>query len=162
MMSDRKMDVKIRQGEMAIAAVLLGLSIFLFIGALQMPRGTLSHPGASLFPLILSTTLAGGSALLFGYAWMRKGDKEIAEEVFHSSIVWTYGSLFVFLISMAIVGTQLAIVAYLSIMFYRFSKIQHRYILVASVVGALITWLVFEVALGVQLPRGVMDLGFRI
>jgi hypothetical protein len=161
MMFNKKTDMEIRQGEMIIAVALLVLSIFLIIGALAMPRGTLSHPGAGLFPLAISMMLAGGSVLLFVYALMRKGDKEMAEEVFHSSIVWTYGYLFAFLIAMTILGTQLAIIIFLSLMFYRFSTMSRRYIWVAAVVGALMTWMVFEFALGVQLPRGMLDLGIR-
>jgi putative tricarboxylic transport membrane protein len=155
-------DMEIRKGELITAIVLLVISISLFIGALEMPRGTLSHPGPGLYPLAISTMLAGGSVLLFVYALMRKGDKEIAKGLIHSSIVWTYGSLFVFLAVITTLGTLLAIIIFLSSMFYRFSTIQRKYVLVAAIVGALMTWMVFELALGVQLPRGMLDLGIRI
>lgn len=148
-----------RARDVAPAAFLVAFAVAGLVGASRLPIGTAHQPGPGFFPLVLAAALLLTSLGLLGHAvrpragapapavpapGRRRGGKAVA----------TVGALVVYALIMETAGFTIATFLLLTFLFIVIEPRRWVIALGGSLLTALVTWVVFKLWLGVQLPVG--------
>ncbi len=149
------MQVKSRNGDLAVAVLLLALAAFFLWGAWQMPAGTFSVPGPGIVPAILSALLAATALALI--------IKALFSGARGAGVPVSFGVAPVAIVFAALTGVAVALdhggfvatmSVFLFVMLRAFSRLGTlRSALLAVIITLAAAWF-FEDLLGVNLSRG--------
>ena len=140
------------------AVVLLAFGLFALSQALRLRFGSVAAPGPGFFPVCLAVAVCLASAGLLVRAWrMAPSDTTAAARAVRSStVVGTLGALLVYALVLEQLGFLLATFALLLFFFKALQRQRWTVAVGGSVVTSLVTYLVFRVWLGVNLPGGLV------
>lgn len=145
-----------RRRDLAAAAVLLGFGLFAVTQALGLRFGTVVAPGPGFFPLCLAVGLCLTSLGLFVSAWRSELHPVAAAGGRPFPVIGTLAGLFVYALVLEWLGYLLATFGLLA---FFFMVLQRQSWLVAvggAAATALVSYLVFKIWLGVNLPGGLL------
>ena len=147
-----------RRRELAAAAVLLAFGLWAVTQARGLRFGSAVAPGPGFFPLCLATALClVGIGLLLQARRLAPGDPIVGAGAGRRfAVAGTLGALLVYALVLERLGFLLA--TFLLLVFF-FKVLQRQGWLVVvsgSLATALLSWLVFKVWLGVNLPGGLV------
>lgn len=149
------MQVNSRNGDLAIAVLLLGLAAFFLWGASRMPAGTFAVPGPGILPTILGSLLAVTACALLVKSLIgraRAPGTPIAFRAAPVAIVFT--ALTGVALALERAGFVATLSVFLFVMLRVFSRLgTWRSALLAGTI-ALVAVGFFGQLLGVNLPRG--------
>jgi putative tricarboxylic transport membrane protein len=143
--------------DLGAAAVLLAFGLFALTQARGLRFGTVVAPGPGFFPMCLAAALCLTSVGLFVQALRAApgGAVPSAGGVRHFAVVGTLGSLLLYALVLERLGFLLATFA---LLLFFFKALQRQRWLVAvggALATSLLTYLVFRIWLGVNLPGGL-------
>jgi putative tricarboxylic transport membrane protein len=144
------------QGEAAVGLVLAAVGAALVYFAVGMPLGTVRAPGPGFAPLALGVFLA-----LVGLACAVRGWRQPAIEpvvLGETKVLVCLALLAAGIVAWTTLGYLPTSAAFLTISFRVFARISWVRAFAIGVVSAVIIWVIFEKALGVPLPGGVLPL----
>jgi putative tricarboxylic transport membrane protein len=144
----------VRGREQAAALVLLAFGLFALGQAARLRLGTIAAPGPGLFPLALAAALCVVAAGLLARAWRLPAAAGGLPAGRRLPIAGALGALVVYALVLERVGFLLATGALLVFFFRALQRRSWAVALGGSLVTAALSWLVFKVWLGVNLPAG--------
>lgn len=153
-----------REDDRACSLILLGIALAACLGAFQYEVGTLNNPGPGLFPLILGAVLGVLSLIILaGGVLAKRAATQGAEPQEWRSIL----SKEAFYVVLALVGFGFLLVplGFIVTTFAVFAALlrfvtnqKWPVVIIGALVLALGAYLVFDVLLGVPLPRGALGI----
>jgi hypothetical protein len=138
----------------------LAISICMCIGSIRLTVGTVASPGPGLFPLLAGAVLGIFSLALLVQSFKKIGQDE--KKFLWSSvwggwkIVWVLLVLFAYVFGMNYVGFFLGTILFLGFLLRGIGHQKWLLTIVASLLGAIISYGIFQVWLDVQLPHGIL------
>jgi hypothetical protein len=141
-----------RIGEIAMAVALLASALFFVTQASLLELGGPALPGPGFFPLALGTVL-GLLALAVLYRSVRQVEGETVY-LGHRDILIVFAALLGVAPAFEALGAYLTLGAFTAILLLALARTSLWRIALGTVLGMIAVWLVFKVALGVQLPAG--------
>lgn len=147
-----------RRRELGAAVVLLAFGLFALSQALRLRFGSVAAPGPGLFPvcLAIAVCLASVGLLVRALRMAPSATTSAAGGGRSWTVIGTLGALLVYALVLEQLGFLLATFA---LLLFFFKALQRQRWIVAvggSVVTSLVTYLVFRVWLGVNLPGGLV------
>jgi putative tricarboxylic transport membrane protein len=155
--------VSVKEGrlEAIVAGCLVALGVMAFWGALQMPVGSPSMPGAGFFPRVLSLALVGVGVIILVRRHMltRSGDPDGATPVpfGHRHIVVAFLATCAAAALFEPAGFLITSVLYLFVMLRMLSPLGWLSSIAAAVIAAVASHLFFVELLRVPLPGGLLN-----
>lgn len=153
-----------REDDRACSLILLGIALAACFGSFQYEVGTFNNPGPGLFPLVLGVVLGVLSLIILAGGIVAKraavqggvgagGRSIVSKEAFYVVLALIgFGFL---LVPLGFIITTFAVFAAL----LRFVTNQKWLtVIIGALVLALGAYVVFDVLLGVPLPRGVLGI----
>lgn len=149
------MQVNSRNGDVAVAILLLGLAAFFLWGAWQMPAGTFSVPGPGIVPTILGALLGVTALVLLIKTLIASAPGAGLPVSFGvARVAIVFAALTAVAIAFERAGFLATLSAFLFVMLRVFSRLGTlRSVLVAVGIALAAGWF-FGSLLGVNLPRG--------
>lgn len=149
------MQITPRNGDLAVAVLLLAVAAFFIWGALRMPAGTFAVPGPAIVPLILGALLAATGVILIIKTLVSRAQAPAQPIAFGlPSVIVLFGSLTAVAFAFEPAGFMATMGVFLFAMLRTFSRLSTlRSALLAIVVTLAAHWF-FASVLGVNLPRG--------
>lgn len=148
------------KSESLIALGLMGLSAYFMWHALTLPVGWVESqgPGGGAFPFWLSLViLVCAAAILLRSARLPASSVPFFDPDTIGQVASVVGALFVAILLMPVVGTYLALPAFL-VWYLRFFGRHSWGLTLAIVVGTvLVLFFFFEVALRILMPKGITE-----
>lgn len=151
------------RGEKIILLILIGVAIWGFKSALQMPIGKVQDQGPGLFPLVLSGLLLILCVLSLGLKFFKK-EKQAAPVDWGKTwrefriplriILLTIGAIYFW----ESLGFLIICPLFLFLMLFWASGFQLWKALALGLAGGLIGWAFFIKFLGVAMPRGIFGI----
>ena len=153
--------MRIARGEAAVAAAVLALAVFVFVGADMISSGaTYAQIGPKLVPYIV----AGGLAVLgVGLAWAAahggwpSEDDDAVLPVDWRALAWLAAGLLLNLVLIGPLGFAFAVTAMFVLVARGFGSTRPARDLGIGLAIALIAWVCFEKVLGLQVGAGVIE-----
>jgi putative tricarboxylic transport membrane protein len=147
----------VRARELAAAAVLLAFGLFALTQARGLRPGTVAAPGPGFFPLALAAALClAGAGLLVQAARTPAAPATGGPAGGRPwAVVGTLGALLVYALVLERLGFLLATFGLLVFFFKALQRQRWSVAVGGSVATALLSYLVFKVWLGVNLPGGL-------
>jgi putative tricarboxylic transport membrane protein len=147
----------VRRRELAAAAVLLAFGLFALTQARGLRFGTIVAPGPGFFPLSLAAALCLASIGLLVRALRASPSDAPASSggVRRFAVAGTLGSLLVYALVLERLGFLLATFALLVFFFKALQRQSWLVVVSGSLATSLLTYLVFKMWLGVNLPGGL-------
>jgi putative tricarboxylic transport membrane protein len=148
----------LRRRELGAAVVLLAFGLFALSQALRLRFGSVAAPGPGFFPLCLAVAVCLASVGLLVRAWHTAPSNatQAGSGVRASTVVGTLGALLVYALVLEQLGFLLATFALLLFFFKALQRQRWSVAVGGSAVTSLVTYLVFRVWLGVNLPGGLV------
>jgi hypothetical protein len=148
-----------RARDVAPAAFLVAFAVAGLVGASRLSIGTAHQPGPGFFPLVLAAVLLLTSLGLLGHALRPRPGAPLpaapgTARRRRGKAIATVGALFVYALIMETVGFTTATFLLLAFLFLVIEPRRWVIALGGSLVTAVVTWVVFKLWLGVQLPVG--------
>ena len=140
-----------------------GVSVLVAVESLRLGVGTLRNPGPGFLPF-WSAVIFGvfGFILIVTNIQKKRGERRIAELWKHvewKKVVWVVFSLFLYSFLFSRIGYLLAT---FGVMTFLLRIMRRSRMWIPEVAGALIialtTYFLFRVLMGIQLPKGLLDL----
>lgn len=147
-----------RRRELAAAAVLLAFGLWALTQARGLRFGTVAAPGPGFFPLCLAGALClAGIGLFVQARRTAPGDVTApAAGVRRFAVAGTLGALLIYALVLEQLGFLLATFALLVFFFKALQRQSWLVVVGGSLATALLSWLVFKIWLGVNLPGGLL------
>lgn len=145
-----------RAGELAIAGVLACLGCAFAAGTLRLTLGDLDLPGPGFFPLALGLTLLVLAAAIV-IARLRQPAEGEHVELGHPPVLATLAGLVLVALLFERLGALITLGGFSAGMLVFVAGVRPLPAMLASVLGMLAVWSVFNVLLGVQLPPGLLS-----
>lgn len=148
-----------RGRELAAAAVLLAFGLFAVTQARGLRFGTVAAPGPGFFPLCLSAALCvvGIGLLVRARRLAPAGAPAPRVAVRRFAVAGTLGALLAYALVLERLGFLLATFLLLGFFFKALQRQSWLVVVSGSLAGALLSWLVFKIWLGVNLPGGLLS-----
>jgi hypothetical protein len=148
----------VRGRELGAAAALLAFGLFALGQAARLRFGTVVAPGPGFFPLCLAVLLclAGVGLLVRALRAAPAGPPPASGRLRPLTVAATLGALLVYALVLERLGFLLAT---FGLLLFFFRALQHHRWAVAvggSAGTAIVTWVVFRIWLGVNLPGGLV------
>ena len=148
------MQVNSRNGDLAVAMLLLGLAAFFLWGAWQMPAGTFSVPGPGIVPAILGALLAATALTLIVKTLLSARGAGVRVSFGLASVAIVFAALTGVAVALERAGFVATLGVFLFVLLRVFSRLGTlRSVLVAVGIVLAAAWF-FGSLLGVNLPRG--------
>ena len=149
------MQITPRNGDLAIAVLMLAVATFFMWGALRMPAGTFAVPGPAIVPLILGTLLAATGVALIIKTLVSRAQGPAPPITFGlPAVLILFGSLTAVAFAFEPAGFMATISMFLFAMLRTFSRLGTLRSALLAIVITLVTYWFFASLLGVSLPRG--------
>jgi putative tricarboxylic transport membrane protein len=138
---------------------LLVIAICMCIGSIRLTVGTVANPGPGFFPLLSGAVLGIFSLVLLVQSFKKRGQDE--NKPFWPSvwggwkIFWVLLVLFAYVFGMNYVGFFLGTILFLGFLLRGMGHQKWLLTIIASLLGAIISYGIFQSWLDVQLPHGV-------
>jgi putative tricarboxylic transport membrane protein len=140
----------------------LVIAIFICIGSVRLSIGTIHNPGPGFFPFIAGAILGILSLILFVQSFHEKThDKENpfwANVQAGLKMFWVLFILFVYVIGMDYLGFFFSTILFLGFLLRVIGRQKWMLTIVLSLLGAIISYGIFQRWLDVQLPQGIFGL----
>jgi putative tricarboxylic transport membrane protein len=157
----------VRRRDLGAAAVLLAFGLFAVIQARGLRFGTVVAPGPGFFPLCLAATLGLTSLALFVSAWRGQGapggapgapGDAVASDARgpRFAMIGTLAALLVYALVLERLGFLLATFGLLVFLFKALQRQSWPVAVGGAIATALVSYLVFKIWLGVNLPGGLL------
>ena len=147
----------------ACALVLLGIAIAACIGASRHVVGTFNDPGPGLFPMglgvvlgVLSLIILGGGILAARREKQESGAAEALSGKVSKEALYVIGSLVAFGVLLVPLGFLLTTFLVFASLLRLVADRRWSLVLGGAAVLALGSYLIFDILLGVTLPRGIL------
>ena len=147
-----------RRRELGAAAVLLAFGLFALTQARGLRFGSAVAPGPGFLPLSLAAALCLTSLALFASAWRGGPEGAVASVAGGGrfAVIGTLAALFVYALVLEWLGFLLATFGLLVFFFKALQRQRWLVALGGAVTTALVSYLVFKIWLGVNLPGGLL------
>jgi len=140
--------------------VWLGLALLICVESFRLPLGSIHDPGPGFLPLLVGVLLAGLSVICFLQA--RKGPSAEPKGSWYSTerwknLVWVLLALLAYAVVLDSLGFLISTFLLLIVLF-RFGMEPQRWAwaIGGSVIASLSCYVVFELWLRTQLPKGIL------
>ncbi len=155
------MTTRIARGEAAVAAAVLALAAFVFVGAGMIPAGALyAKVGPRLVPYIIAGGLAAlGAALAWQAArggWPSEDDADAGPADRHA-LAWLAAGLLLNLALIRPLGFAIAVTAMFTLVARAFASTRPLRDAAIGLAIALAAWACFEKFLGIQVGAGYLE-----
>ena len=152
---------RIARGEAAIAAAVIALAAFVFVGAGMIPAGALY---AKIGPRLVPYIVAGGLAVLgAALAWQAAHGGWPSEEDDDSgpadrrALAWLAAGLLLNLVLIGPLGFAIAVTAMFTLVARAFASTRPLRDAALGLAIALAAWICFEKVLGIQVGAGYLE-----
>lgn len=137
------------------------IAFLICIESSKLEIGGFSHPGAGFLPLLLGLALALLSILLYVKNGIEKKNPERGEKTLGGlgnwkRVFWAVGALVFYGLFLNLLGFLLATFLTMFFLYLKMGDRRLRFALSASVVTTLSCYLVFQLWLSANLPKGVL------
>lgn len=140
--------------------VWIALALVVCIGGLKLGFGSFQQPQAGFMPFLAGLLLGVLALLDLALGWVRRWkeereDRQVWAEIDWRKILFTMAMLFVYVFLSSLLGFLIGATLLLVILFRMMEPRPWWTILLASLTTVGLFYLVFQIALEGQLPRGV-------
>ena len=142
-------------------------SVYIAIESYRLGLGKLSMPGPGTFPFIASAALGIVSAALLIRTLLKETFKETvasasddSEPINWRNIVLTLAAMLVYVAIFSRLGFVLSTFGIMLFLVWTVGRAAWHVSLVTAVSITVVSYLLFEVALDAQLPKGILDIFF--
>lgn len=146
--SDGSTSRAIRWQELPGALALLAIAAFFFIGALDLPFGSLRRLGPGYVPLILSIVLAGMAVMLI----LGEPERLSGERFQLRPVLAVFSAIVVFALTVTELGLLPSVFLATVISATADRQTKPLAILILGIVCTALIWLIFAYALGLPIP----------
>jgi putative tricarboxylic transport membrane protein len=147
-----------RQNQISGLAFLV-VAIFICMGSIKLSVGTIHNPGPGFFPLMAGAVLGVYSLILFLQSF-RKIERDTRNPFWANvqggfKMFWVLLTLLVYVIGMDYLGFFCSTILFLGFLLRIMGRQKWLLTIILSLLGALISYGIFQRWLDVQLPQGV-------
>ena len=147
--------------DLVSSLVWFSMGLFIILGSLSLEIGTLNNPRSGLFPLIAGSLLSLFSLVILTQATLAKtSEKKSLSELFAGShwrkVLYTIGVLLIYSIMLNTIGFLVVTLLLLIFLFRGIEPQKWKIAIGLSILASVISYLLFDRALQLQLPRGFL------
>jgi putative tricarboxylic transport membrane protein len=145
--------VSTRWGELTAAAALFLSGVFFIWQSALMPFGTVGLPGPGFFPFVLGIALCL-VALAIGVQIWREHPAGEHIDLGHRDLAIVFAALLGLALGFERLGAYLALGLFTSVCLVLVARMSLLRAVISAALGMVAVWIVFNLVLGVVLPRG--------
>lgn len=148
-----------RRYDLISSLIWLLVAAFIIFGSLQLPIGSWGNPDAGFMPLLIGLLIAAISFLLFIHTLQQKISEEKPSwemKNLKSKVTPTIMALLVYNFFLSSLGNILTTFLVMGYLFKYVSQMNWKSSLAFAILTSLVQYLLFEVWLKVQFPRGLL------
>lgn len=135
----------------------LGLSLWICLGARQVPFGSIRMPGAGFFPLLLGMSLGLLSLILLATILVGNAATANREATPHREILALIGTMFASAWLFERAGFLLTMGLFVGVTVQVLARTPWALTLVIALIGSIASYLLFDRVLMISLPAGVLS-----
>lgn len=140
-----------RKGELVISGIMFCIGLFFILLSREMPHGNLNVPGPGFFPTLLGVLLCGSSFAICIRSFLYKTTNRI--KIGHPCIWSTLMAIIVLAFFFERLGFILAITLFVAFLLKSIAHFRWIPCILWAVAAAISAYLLFDVVLGIELPR---------
>ena len=147
--------------DLVSSLVWFSVGLFIVFGSLSLEIGTLNNPRSGLFPLIAGSLLSLFSLVILTQATLAKtSEKKSLSKLFAGSdwrkVLYTIGALLIYSITLDTIGFLVVTLLLLIFLFRGIEPQKWKIAIGLSLLASVVSYLLFDRALQLQLPRGFL------
>jgi hypothetical protein len=136
-----------------------GVALLICWGSFRLSLGDLHHPGPGFFSFLAGTLLGLFSIILFWQS-SRKGPQEerkgVGSPLRTGQMIWMVIALIIYVLGMKYVGFFFSTILFLGFLLRGIGRQKWPVTISVTILAAIISHLIFQYWLDVQLPRGFL------